>query len=56
MTKDELLTRMIHLYGFESPITIQFARLMERDVDINVLRTLVKAHEERPMLDEEEDF
>ena len=54
MTKDELLTRMIHLYGFESPITIQFARLMERDVDINVLRTLVKAHEECARMDEED--
>lgn len=47
--KEELLTRMIHIYGFEHPQTIRFAELMETNIPVKALETLVKCHEEEPL-------
>ena len=56
--REQLVDRMIRLYGFESPITIDFCRLCEEWADTetydNALTTLVKCHEEAPQCFEEE--
>ena len=56
--REELMNRMIRLYGFESPITIDFCRLCEEwpntEAYDNALATLVKCHEETPQCFEEE--
>ena len=48
--REQLIDRMIRIYGFEHPIVIQFIELCERmtDTEYNnkALMTLVKAHEE----------
>ena len=48
--REQLTDRMIRLYGFESPITIDFCRLCEEWPDTeaydNTLTTLVKCNEE----------
>ena len=50
--RENLIDRMIRIYGFENPIVIQFAELCERmpDTEYNnkALMTLVKVHEENP--------
>jgi len=51
--KEQLLDRMIRIYGFENYIVIEFAKLMEKIDDINILETIVKAHEEFPYIEEE---
>ena len=67
MTKfrEELLDRMIKLYGFEHPLVIQFAQscLCYTDPSLapmwdGVLKTLVECHEANPYSpnEEEEDF
>lgn len=53
MTRDEMLTAMIRMYGHENKIVIQFAEMCER-LDDNkenqiMLETLVKAHQEYPV-------
>lgn len=45
--KEKLLTRIIRIYGFEHPETINFARLIEQGESEYVLRGLVIAHEMR---------
>lgn len=57
MTKrEELLTKMIRLYGFEHEAVIQFAQLMERpQISDETLETVVKCHEEHPLWDGEEE-
>ena len=47
--KEELLTRMIRIYGFEHPQTIRFAELMETSISVKALETLVKCHEKEPL-------
>lgn len=56
--REELLTRMIHLYGFEHPAVVQFASLMESEmVDDETLRIIVESHEEFGIaFDWEEEF
>lgn len=55
MTREQMLTKMIHIYGFEHEAVIQFARLMENpDISDKVLRTLLLIHQERPLTDEDE--
>lgn len=44
--REELLIRMIRLYGFEHKAVIQFAELMEKNFDTKILETIVKAHED----------
>ena len=50
--RENLLTRMIHLYGMEDSLVIEFARLCEEweDNDWNnfALEILVEAHEDCP--------
>ena len=53
MTKlrEELITRMINIYGYEDPIVIQFCELCEKldntEWNNKCLTILVEAHEER---------
>jgi len=47
--KEELLTRMIRIYGFEHHDTIQFAKFLERnDISENTLESMVRSHERCP--------
>lgn len=54
MTRDEMLTRMIRLYGFEHEAVIEFASLMETNISDKTLETIVKCHEAFPLIDEDE--
>ena len=53
--RNDLLSRMINIYGFEHPIVVHFCNLCEEYPDIDVydhtLETLVKCHEVDPQLD-----
>lgn len=54
--RDELLTRMIRIYGFEHKCVIEFAKLMEnKNFTDEMLAEIVKSHEEFSQI-EEEDF
>ena len=59
MTKmrENLINRMIHIYGFENPIVIDFCKICESFPETETynktLRTLVIVHEECPILEEE---
>lgn len=50
--RENLIDRMIRIYGFEHPVVIQFAELCERMADTEennkTLMLLVEAHEEYP--------
>ena len=52
------MNRMIRLYGFENPITIDFCRLCEEwsntEAYDNALAVLAKCHKEAPQYLEEE--
>ena len=55
--RENLIDRMIRLYGFENPMVIEFCRMCE-DWENNqwndkVLRILVEAHEANPVFDED---
>ena len=51
--RENLIDRMIRIYGFEHPIVIQFAELCERmentEANDKALMMLVKAHEKNPV-------
>ena len=55
--RENLLDRMIHIYGFEDSIVIQFAEMCERYANNSwnddVLRLLVEAHEADPVFKED---
>ena len=51
--REELLTRMIRIYGFEHEVVIEFARLMENGFPTADLEVIVKAHENYPFEKEE---
>jgi hypothetical protein len=52
--RENLIDRMIALYGFESPIVIEFARLCENWIGPNSqLEMLVEAHEACPVYEED---
>lgn len=55
-TREQLVDRMIAIYGFESPIVIEFAHLCETHSESNFenlfLEHIVKAHEEYPVLED----
>lgn len=53
--REELLTRMIRLYGFEHEVVIEFARLMETEISDHDLEVIVKCHEESPVFDTEDE-
>ena len=50
--RENLIDRMIRIYGFEHPIVIQFAELCERmeytEANDKALMMLVESHEENP--------
>lgn len=54
--REQLINRMIRIYGYEHKIVLQFAALCERaaDNEINdkMLWLLVAAHEETPVFEE----
>ena len=53
--RENLIDRMVRIYGFEHPVVIQFTDLCERWKDTKendkVLRIIVESHEEFPVLD-----
>ena len=55
--REHLVNRLIHIYGFENPIVIQFAEMCERYADNSwnddILRLLVEAHEADPVFEED---
>ena len=55
MTREQMQTEIIRLYGFEHTVTIQFFELCEKlsDSEFNnkVLQTLVEAHKAYPVRD-----
>lgn len=55
MTREQMLTEMIHIYGFEHEAVIQFARLMENPyISDKVLQMLLLIHQEYPLTDKDE--
>lgn len=50
--RENLIDRMIHIYGFENPIVIEFARYCEKweenEWNNKMLGILVEAHEADP--------
>ncbi|MBR3673863.1 MAG: hypothetical protein IKN65_06265 [Clostridia bacterium] len=53
--REELLDRMIRIYGFEHEAVIAFAELIENNTFTDeMLEVIVKAHEEHPLVEEEE--
>ena len=56
MTRKEMLTKMIRLYGFEHEAVIQFGRLMAKSqISDETLETIVKCHEECPLWEDEDE-
>lgn len=56
MNREQLLTRMIHIYGFEHQIVKDFAVLLTRpQFNDAMLEAIVKAHEEYPLIESEEE-
>lgn len=55
--REELVDRMIALYGFEHELTVKFATLCEEweDTELNdiCLRVVVEVHEAYPVIEEE---
>ena len=59
--REQLLDRMIRIYGFEHEIVIEFARMCKEwlptESNDKALEILVKCHEENPVgFDDDEDF
>lgn len=56
-TREQLVDRMIAIYGFESPIVIEFAHICETHSENRLedlfLETIVKSHEEYPVLEDD---
>lgn len=54
MRRDKLMERMIHLYGLENPIVVDFCRLCDtlavNDWNDKVLQIVVEAHEADPQI------
>ena len=49
-TREALIDRMIHIYGFENPIVIDFCRMCEMDCySDKALTTTVECHEMYPI-------
>lgn len=55
--REDLLTRMIRIYGFEHKITIWFAQLLEsqeeNEINNKMLEMMVECHEKSPIVDED---
>lgn len=56
--RENLIDRMIRIYGFEHKITQAFANICETypptEIFDNTLKALVEAHEEHPVIEEDE--
>lgn len=54
-TREQLVDRMIAIYGFENPIVIEFAHICETrsedTFETRFLEKIVQAHEEYPVLE-----
>lgn len=51
--REKLLARMIHIYGFEHEITIEYAKILEKapqtkEID-DILKIVVEYHEQYPL-------
>ena len=57
MTKrEQLLNRMIRIYGFEHKLVIEFAEMIENpNYKTEILETLVKCHEANPLWEDEDE-
>lgn len=56
MTREEMLTRMIRLYGFEHEVVIQFSELITNpQINDVTLETIVKCHEKHPLWEDEDE-
>lgn len=54
--REELLDRMIRIYGFEHEVVINFARACESDQFTDeVLEIVVRQHEENPWVEDEDE-
>ena len=55
--REQLLNRMIRIYGFEHELVIEFASMVENEeaYKTEILEALVKCHEAHPQLEEEEE-
>lgn len=57
--REKLIDRMIHIYGFENPIIIEFCRLCEKWEDTEEmnhhLEMIVKSHEKYSNFNNEEE-
>ena len=55
--REDLLTRIIRIYGFEHKITIWFAQLLEsqeeNEINNKMLEMIVECHEKSPIVDED---
>ena len=59
MTREEMQTAIIHIYGFENPITVHFfeacAQMPQTPLADAILEAAVKAHQAHPNYGDEED-
>ena len=57
--RENLIDRMIRIYGFENPTVIDFCQLCEKypisEINDKRLEILVKCHETYPIVEDEED-
>ena len=54
--KENLIDRMVRIYGFENPIVIEFCRMCERgEIIEDLLELIVEAHENCRQFDDEEE-
>ena len=54
--REELLTRMIRIYGMEHEIVIMFTKYAENPkFDEELLEAVVKYHEEHPLWEDEDE-
>ena len=44
MTKDDMLTEMIYMFGFEHVAVIRFARMIDKGVAEDVLLSVLEYH------------
>lgn len=51
---DDLLTRIIFIYGMEHDVTIEFARLIDQGCSYDQLVKLVEFHEQLQQEDDED--
>lgn len=54
--RQHMVDRMIHIYGFEHPVTLDFARMCDMDwMSDEALETTVRVHEEYPLVGDYEE-